>query len=65
MMQNAVITEKEKKMAEFCRSGCPVCQRARRKQGGFLFWFIKKVGNGLCPYCRAHEKVYGKKAHEQ
>jgi len=65
MNQNRVVTEKDKKMAEFCRSGCPVCQQARKHQHGFFFWFVKKVGNRGCPYCRAYEKVYGKKAYEK
>jgi hypothetical protein len=28
------------------------------------YWFVKHIENGLCPYCQAYERVYGKKAHE-
>lgn len=63
-MSGEIFTEKEKKMADFCRDRCFVCKRARRKQRGFLFWFVKNIEGDYCPYCRAYEKVYGKKAHE-
>ncbi len=51
-------------MAEICK-GCIVCQSARAKQSGLAFWLVKNVENGLCPFCRAYERVYGKKAHEK
>jgi uncharacterized protein CbrC (UPF0167 family) len=50
-------------MAQQCVE-CPVCRQARVKQRGFLFWLVKAIEGGLCPYCKAYEKVYGKKAHE-
>ena len=34
------------------------------KQKGFAYWFVKKIEGGICPFCKAYEKVYGKKAHE-
>ena len=43
---------------------CSVCSRAREKQRGLAYWFVKKVERRLCPYCRAYERVYGRKAHE-
>jgi len=43
---------------------CPVCRRARAKQRGVAFWIVKHVEGGLCPSCKAYEKVYGRKAHE-
>ena len=58
------ITEKDRKRAAACIR-CPVCKRARKKQRGLCFWFVKKLERGLCPDCRAYEKVYGRKAHEQ
>ena len=58
------ITEKERQQAEFCRNECPVCTKAREKQKGFRFWFVKSIEGGLCPYCKAYAKVYGRKAHE-
>jgi uncharacterized protein CbrC (UPF0167 family) len=57
------ITEKDRKMAKHCVT-CPVCKRARKKQSGLVYWFVKTIENGLCPYCQAYERVYGKKAHE-
>jgi transposase-like protein len=57
------LTAKEIKMAQGCMS-CPVCKSARKKQSGLAFWFVKNVEGGLCPKCKAYEKVYGKKAHE-
>jgi len=62
-MTETRITEKDRRMAQKCRE-CPVCQRARIKQGGMAFWLVKRVEGGICPYCKAYEKVYGKKAHE-
>ena len=43
---------------------CPVCGRARKNQKGMAFWFVKTIESGLCPMCKAYEKVYGQKAHE-
>lgn len=60
---NTSATEKDKRMARRCVD-CPVCTRARKKQRGFAYWFVKNIENGLCPYCAAYERVYGKKAHE-
>ena len=62
-MDTATITEKDRKLAQGCLK-CPVCRRAREKQQGIAFWFVKHVEGGLCPQCRAYEKVYGRKAHE-
>lgn len=59
----AEITDKDKAMAQKCVE-CPVCSRARTKQKGIAYWFVKNIENGLCPYCSAYERVYGKKAHE-
>ncbi len=50
-------------MAKRCVE-CPVCRQARKQQKGFAFWFVKNIENGICPYCAAYERVYGKKAHE-
>ncbi|MBU0611593.1 MAG: hypothetical protein KKI08_27190 [Armatimonadetes bacterium] len=57
------ITERDRRMAEQCKT-CPVCTTARRKQRGFAYWFVKKIEGNVCPYCKAYEKVHGKKAHE-
>jgi hypothetical protein len=62
-MNTTSATEKDKKMAQRCVE-CPVCTRARKKQRGIAYWFVKYIERGVCPYCAAYERVYGKKAHE-
>jgi len=57
------ITEKERRLAKKCLE-CPVCKRAREEQKGFCFWLVKVVESGICPNCKAYEKVHGRKAHE-
>jgi len=57
------ITEKDRQMAETCVQ-CTVCRKARKEQKGFAYWFVKRIEGGMCPYCKAYEKVYGRKAHE-
>ena len=61
-MANSV-TGKDKKMAQHCVE-CPVCTRARKKQRGIAYWFVRTIESGICPYSAAYERVYGKKAHE-
>ena len=39
-------------------------QHAEKKTRGIVFWFVKNIENGLCLYCAAYERVYGKKTHE-
>jgi len=63
-MLNVEITDKDRKMAEQCLT-CPVCKHARKKQKGIAYWFVKKIEGGICPFCKAYERVYGKKAHER
>ncbi len=60
---NDRITARDRARAKRCAS-CPVCRRARRKQRGLAYSVVKFVESGICPYCRAYEKVYGRKAHE-
>ena len=62
-MQNEAITDKDRKRAKQCLE-CAICKRAREKQRGFAFWFVKKIESGICPACKAYEKVYHRKAHE-
>ena len=57
------ITEMDRKMAKFCIK-CTVCSYARKKQQGATFWFVKKIEGKLCPFCKAYERVYGRKAHQ-
>jgi uncharacterized protein CbrC (UPF0167 family) len=62
-MTQAKITDRDRAMAQRCVE-CPVCKHARRKQRGMAFWLVKKVEGSVCPFCRAYEKVYGRKSHE-
>jgi hypothetical protein len=62
-MNDSAITEKDRKKAQGCLD-CPVCNRARKKQKGLAYMFVKFLERGLCPNCKAYEKVYGRKAHE-
>ena len=57
------ITDRDRKMAQFCIK-CTVCSYARKKQQGAAFWFVKKIEGDLCPFCKAYERVYGRKAHQ-
>ncbi|HUT34290.1 MAG TPA: hypothetical protein VNE39_12465 [Planctomycetota bacterium] len=59
----AAPTERDKRMARKCLT-CPVCRRARKNQRGILFWLVKRLESRVCPFCRAYERVYGRKAHE-
>lgn len=52
----------DKTLAKVCVN-CPVCRNARRRQRGAAFWVVKHVEAKLCPFCRAYERVYGRKAH--
>lgn len=58
-----MISEKDRELAQKCVE-CTVCQRAREKQRGFAFWFVKNIEKRFCPACQAYERVYGRKAHE-
>ena len=57
-------TPQDRWMAAVCLRGCPLCKHARGKQRGLAFWWVEKVENHVCPFCRAYERVYGRKAHE-
>jgi hypothetical protein len=62
-MNNETITNKDREKAQKCLD-CTLCDYARKKQKGIAFWFVKAIEGSLCPYCKAYEKVYGRKAHE-
>lgn len=51
------------RMAKVCEN-CPVCRHARSAQRGAAYSFVKSVEGSLCPFCKAYERVHGKKAHE-
>lgn len=56
-------TALDRKLARICEL-CPVCRHARRSQGGLAFAIVRNVEEGICPFCRAYERVHGRKAHE-
>jgi hypothetical protein len=58
------ISEKDRKLAGVCRN-CPVCNYARKTQKGLVFAFVRNVENRFCPFCKAYERVYGRKAHQR
>lgn len=63
-MPPRTISKLDRALAKVCQS-CPVCRRARRQQSGAAFLLVKQVERHLCPFCRAYERVHGRKAHEQ
>ncbi|ACM18943.1 hypothetical protein Geob_0576 [Geotalea daltonii FRC-32] len=63
-MGNVKITALDRAMARLCET-CPACRSAQRKQQGMAFWLVTRVEEKICPFCRAFEKVHGRKAHEQ
>ena len=62
-MKERPITDKDMARAQKCMK-CLACIRARKKQKGIAFWFVRLIENKICPYCIAYERVYGRKAHE-
>ncbi|NPV45431.1 MAG: hypothetical protein HPY69_00625 [Armatimonadetes bacterium] len=62
-MEQPAITDRDREMARKCLE-CPVCSYARRKQRGLVYFLVRFVEGGVCPYCKAYERVYGRKAHE-
>jgi hypothetical protein len=62
-MSKAEITSLDRALARVCES-CPVCRPARRQQQGLAYRFVKGVEGHICPFCRAYERVHGRKAHE-
>ena len=57
------VSERDRARALRCMN-CTPCKHARTKQHGLVFWLVKCVEHRLCPFCRAYEKVYGRKAYE-
>ncbi|MDI9645534.1 MAG: hypothetical protein QFX40_02420 [Archaeoglobales archaeon] len=57
------VGEKMLKRANFCKEKCPICTRGRKGNKiarGFTKHFCRKV----CPYCKAYEQIFKKKAYE-
>lgn len=62
-MGTTEITKLDHALARICGS-CPVCRTARHNQAGLAYRFVKGVEGSVCPFCRAYERVHGRKAHE-
>ena len=62
-MNASTTTDRDRTLAKVSEN-CLVCNLARRKQAGFAFWLVKKVEGRICPFCRAYERVFGRKSHE-
>ncbi len=62
-MTQESIKNKARKMAQKCVE-CPVCIKARETQKGLAYWFVKYIDIHICPFCKAYERVYGRKAYE-
>lgn len=62
-MNSRTISKLDIALANVCRA-CPVCRHARQQQSGAVFRLVQTVEYRLCPFCRAYERVYGRKAHE-
>ncbi len=63
-MSRQEVTQQDRRLARLCEL-CPVCRHARRRQQGIAFTFVRKVEADICPFCRAYERVHGKKSHEK
>lgn len=59
----AEITEDDLKLARQCER-CPICRRARAKQKGLAYFFVRHVEKGACRPCQAYARVHGCKAWE-
>lgn len=62
-MTTSIASRLDRTLARVCVN-CPVCRRARRTQKGAAFELVRRVESRVCPFCRAYERVYGRKAHE-
>lgn len=62
-METDEISEQDRKRATVCIA-CPICARARQKQRGIAYWFVKTIEGRICPNGRAYEKVFGRKTYE-
>lgn len=62
-MRTADPSSLDRAMARMCEL-CPACSHARHTQQGLAFALVKSVERRICPFCRAYERVHGRKAHE-
>ena len=62
-MTEEAITDRDRELAAKCLE-CLPCKRAREKQRGIAYWFVRTIDVRICPSCKAYERVYGRKAYE-
>jgi hypothetical protein len=62
-MKTTEVSDMDRTMARVCET-CPVCRTARRNQQGLANRFVRGIEEKICPFCRAYERVHGRKAHE-
>jgi hypothetical protein len=62
-MKTIKVSNLDQTLAKVCEN-CPVCRTARRNQQGLANRFVRGIEEGICPFCRAYERVHGRKAHE-
>jgi hypothetical protein len=63
-MNTAELSNLDRTLAKICES-CPVCRSAQRNQQGLANRFVRGIEENICPFCRAYERVHGRKAHEE
>ncbi|BDV42156.1 hypothetical protein GURASL_10790 [Geotalea uraniireducens] len=63
-MPTTTVTPLDRALAKVCEC-CPVCLHARHYQQGVVFNFVKNIEGDICPFCKAYERVHGRKAHEK
>jgi hypothetical protein len=63
-MSRTDATALDRALAKMCEL-CPVCLHARHHQQGVVYNFVKNVEQDICPFCKAYERVHGRKAHEK
>ena len=63
-MNNIGSTNLDRALARICEA-CPVCRTARSNRQGLANRFVRVIEADICPFCRAYERVHGRKAHEE
>ena len=62
-MNTTEVSNLDLALAKVCET-CPVCRQASRNQQGLANRFVRRIEENICPFCRAYERVHGRKAHE-
>jgi hypothetical protein len=62
-VSNKYVSNLDRALARVCET-CPVCRSAGRNQQGLANRFVRGIEENICPFCRAYERVHGRKAHE-